>query len=126
VDRNIVKPLTCLDCGGLLPPPAASARSKPPSTPKTIEQIYDKLSRLEVLIVGNQTRWRTVSQAAEYIGVSRRTIQRYIKDSSLHSYVTPSGIIRINQNDIDAWVMFGRAFKKLTRPQKEQLIEVCR
>jgi len=69
--------------------------------------------------------WRTMTEAAEYIEVSYRTLQRYIKDGNLKSYVTPSGIIRINQNDIDAWVMFGKSFKKLTRPQKEQLRELC-
>jgi len=66
-----------------------------------------------------------MTEAAEYIEVSYRTLQRYIKDGNLKSYVTPSGIIRINQNDIDAWVMFGKSFKKLTRPQKEQLRELC-
>ncbi|MBC8554751.1 MAG: excisionase family DNA-binding protein [Candidatus Marinimicrobia bacterium] len=70
--------------------------------------------------------WRTVTEAAEYIGVSTRTIQRYIIESNLQAFTTPSGVIRLNQNDIDAWVMFGLSYRKLTRPQKEQLQELCR
>jgi len=87
--------------------------------------IIEKLDRIQILLIKHQSPWRTVSEAADYMGVSYRTMQRYIKKGILNSHIAPSGIIRINQNDIDAWLMFGRAFRKLTRPQKEQLRELC-
>ena len=94
--------------------------------PVSLDNIATQLDRVENLLLSRQSGWRTVSEAAKYICVSRRTIQRYLKEGTLKSHLTPSGIIRINQNDIDAWVMFGVPFRKLTRPQKDQLRELCR
>jgi len=91
-----------------------------------LENIMTQLDRLESLLARTQSPWRTITEAAEYIGVSRRTVQRYIKDGTLQAHVAPSGIIRINQKNLEGWVMFGRPYRKLTRPQKEQLNELCR
>jgi len=102
------------------------AKLKPPSSPKTIDQIYVKLVQLEALIVGNQSPWRTVTEAADYIGVSRRTIQRYLSNCILQSHKTPAGSIRLNKRDLDSWILFSKPHRKLTRPQKEQLNELCR
>jgi len=125
VDQNITNQNTCSECGCLLPSPTNLAKS-PTTKPNTYDQILNKFNDLESLLIRNQSPWRTINEAADYIGVSRRTVQRYIKDGTLQAHVAPSGMIRINQNNLDGWVMFGRPYRKLTRPQKEQLSELCR
>lgn len=47
--------------------------------------------------------WRSLSEAAEYIGVTDRTIRNYIARGELPAHrVRGSRLIRINQADLDA------------------------
>jgi excisionase family DNA binding protein len=46
--------------------------------------------------------WITIEQAAEQLGVSRRSIRRYIADGLLPAYrVAGDHLIRIAQDDLD-------------------------
>lgn len=123
---GIHKSFNCPDCGGQLRLPLPSSEGNSLSCQGTIRQVNDKLDRLEALITRNQSPWRTVPEVAKQLGITDRTVRRYYKSGKLKSHKTPSGSIRLNQNDVDAWMMFGRSYRKLTRPQKDQLRELCR
>jgi excisionase family DNA binding protein len=45
--------------------------------------------------------WITIEQAAEQLGVSKRTIRRYISDGFLPAYRVADHYIRIAQDDLD-------------------------
>lgn len=117
---------TCPNCGTQIVPAVRPGESSTPQSAKVLDQILAKLVRLDMLINRRQSPWRTVSEVAKQLGVTERTVRRYYDWGKLKSHKTLSGSIRINQNDIDAWIMFKRPFRKLTRPQKEQLKELCR
>lgn len=49
-------------------------------------------------------RWLTIDEAAEYLGVSRRAIHRYIKERSLPAYKSKvRGRTLLRQEDLDAF-----------------------
>jgi len=85
------------------------------------EVILDYLKRIESRQIGKISPWYSIHEASSYLSVSERSIRRYIKDGKIKSYHTPTGGIRLHKNDMDSFIMFGKPYKKLTRPQKEQI-----
>lgn len=47
-------------------------------------------------------RWATIQQAADYLGVSTRTIRQMISDNRLRGYRNGARFIRLDLNEIDA------------------------
>jgi len=43
-----------------------------------------------------------INEAAELLGMSRRTVERYIADGHLPALRTPTGQVRLRQGDVEA------------------------
>jgi excisionase family DNA binding protein len=55
-------------------------------------------------------RWATPTQAAQYLGVTSRTLRAMIADGRIVGYKSSSRLIRIDLNEIDAQMQpFGGA-----------------
>lgn len=52
--------------------------------------------------MANQLRFETLAQAAERIGVSKRTLRRRIAAGELPAYNSGSRILRVRPQDVDA------------------------
>ena len=51
-----------------------------------------------------QDDWLTTSQAADLLGVSKRTVQRYVGNDQLAAMRLPSGRVRIRHADVRALI----------------------
>ncbi len=86
------------------------------------EQIVGYLKRIESRQIKDSSPWYTINEASAYLKTSVRSLRRYIKNGNIKSHKTPTGAIRFHRSDLDSFIMFGKSFSKLTRPQKEELI----
>jgi excisionase family DNA binding protein len=50
------------------------------------------------------TEWLTITEAAEYIGVSDDTIRRRLADGSFEGKRIGPRLIRIHQSELDRWI----------------------
>ena len=58
----------------------------------------------------NRRRYAKLSEAAEYLGVTDRTIRQMIADGRLTGYRSGSRLVRVDLNEIDAGMQpFGGA-----------------
>ena len=89
----------------------------------SLDAVIECLNRIESRQIKNNSPWFDVSNASEYLKVSDRSIRRYISKGKIKSYQTPTGGVRLHQSDLDSFVMYGKPYKKLTRPQKESIKE---
>ena len=88
-----------------------------------LKTIVESLIRIESKQIKDDSPWFAVNDGADYLKCSPRSLRRYIQDGKIKSYHTPTGGVRLHRSDLDAFVMFGKPYKKLTRPQKEQINE---
>ncbi len=65
--------------------------------------------------------WLSVRTGATYLGYSERHLRRIIYSGKLKVYKMLTGGIRIHRSDLDAFIMYGKPYNKLTRPQKENI-----
>ena len=63
--------------------------------------------------------WLTINGAASYLKYSTRHLRRLISQRKVKYYKLPTGGIRFHRSDLDAFIIFGTSFNKLTRPQKD-------
>lgn len=87
-----------------------------------LDQIMNRLTTIETHLVRKVTRWISVEEAAKYLAVSSRTIRRYLEKGVVPLHKLPTGSVRIDRNDLDSLVLYGRPYRKLTRPQRELII----
>ncbi len=90
------------------------------------EQIISQLNRIEKHIFRDISPWLTIREAALYMKKSDRSIRRMISSGNLKSNKLLEGGHRLNRRDLDAYILFGKPFNKLTRPQKEEVMEATR
>lgn len=67
--------------------------------------------------------WYSVKDTASYLHYSERHIRRLISQRRIRSYKLVTGGIRLHHSDLDAFIMFGTSFRKLTRPQKQIIFD---
>lgn len=67
--------------------------------------------------------WYSVRAGADYLQYSNRHCRRLISYGQLKAYKLPNGGLRLHKSDLDAFVVFGKPFNKLTTPQKEIINE---
>lgn len=61
----------------------------------------------------------TLDEAAERLKLSRRTIDRYVERGVFCAlYAFPTGQLRVDANDLDAWLL---GFRKAPRDQENPL-----
>ncbi len=63
--------------------------------------------------------WLSINEAASYLRYSTRHLRRLISQNKIKYQKLPTGGIRLHRSDLDAFIIFGTSFNKLTRPQKE-------
>lgn len=66
---------------------------------------------LESINFGNSKKWLTQKDAANYLGISYNTLQKYIKSGDIKIYGKAS-LKRINQSDLDQFLMSEAEFMK--------------
>ncbi len=49
--------------------------------------------------------WMTITEAAEYLKLNRRTLQNYIYRGLIPVCISPSNTKRFLKNDLDKWMM---------------------
>jgi len=86
-----------------------------------LNTVIESLQRIESRQIKDNSPWFDVGTAAGYLKVSDRSIRRYISNGKIKSYQTPTGGVRFHRFDLDSFVMYGKPYKKLTRPQKETI-----
>ena len=86
-----------------------------------MNEILEYLKRIESRQIGEISPWYSVNGAADYLKVSDRSLRRYIKAGQIKSYKTPTQGVRLHRSDLESFIMFGKPFNKLTRPQKESI-----
>lgn len=67
--------------------------------------------------------WFTINEAAFYLRYSSRHLRRLISQNKIKYQKLPTGGIRLHRSDLDAFIIFGSSFNKLTRPQKQVIYE---
>ena len=67
--------------------------------------------------------WLSINEAALYLRYSTRHLRRLISQNKIIHYKLSTGGVRFHQSDLDAFIIFGTSFKKLTRPQKESIYD---
>ena len=67
--------------------------------------------------------WLSINEAASYLRYSTRHLRRLISQRKIKHYKLPTGGIRLHRSDLDAFIIFGSSFSKLTRPQKQIIYE---
>ncbi len=67
--------------------------------------------------------WLSINEAASYLRYSTRHLRRLISQRKIKHYKLPTGGIRFHRSDLDAFIIFGSSFNKLTRPQKQVIYE---
>lgn len=70
-----------------------------------------------------KSTWLSINEAAFYLRYSSRHLRRLIKQNKIKHYKLTTGGIRFHRSDLDAFIMFGTYFRKLTRPQKQIIFE---
>ena len=69
----------------------------------------------------------TVAGVAQRLRISQRQVRRLISQQKIKVFRRDGIGVRIHRSDCDAFLVYGKAFEKLTRPQKEYIREVnCR
>ena len=87
-----------------------------------LDQILARLTTIETHLIRKVRRWISVEEAANYLAVSSRTIRRYLEKGVVPLHKLPTGLVRIDRCDLDSLVLYGRPYRKLTRPQKEIIV----
>lgn len=54
------------------------------------------------MTAATKRRWMTQAEAADYLGVTERTIRRYIAEGQLRGYRLGRRALRLDQADVDA------------------------
>lgn len=88
-----------------------------------IDQILNSLLSIENRLIQHTSRWMTVEETASYLKLSARTVRRYLKDGIIPHHQLVTGTIRIERKDLDSLVIFGRAYRRLTRQQRKVINE---
>lgn len=70
-----------------------------------------------------KSKWFTLNEAASYLRYSTRHLRRMISQKKIKHHKLTTGGIRLHRSDLDAFIIFGSSFRKLTRPQKEIIYE---
>lgn len=63
-----------------------------------IDEIHDLKERI------TQKNWMDSKELEEYLGISKRTIQRYVSNNKI-PYSKTQGILRFNRRQIDLWLL---------------------
>lgn len=63
--------------------------------------------------------WLSINEAASYLRYSPRHLRRLIAQRKIKHHKLTTGGIRFHRSDLDAFIIFGTSFNRLTRPQKE-------
>jgi excisionase family DNA binding protein len=85
-----------------------------------IRLIENRLDRIEKLITGlyRPSPWLNgIPEVSKYLGFGRTKTVEIINNGLIKSYRVGRTIM-VKKIDVDAAVMFGKSFQKLTRPQK--------
>ncbi len=90
-----------------------------------IDNIINKLNRIERIAFDDRSPWFTIVEATKYIKLSERTLRRWIASGTLKSYRLPGGGHRILRRDLDSITMFGKPYKKLISTQKRIVNELA-
>lgn len=67
----------------------------------------------------SRNTWLSINEAASYLRYSPRHLRRIMSQRKIKYYKLPTSGIRFHRSDLDAFIIFGISFNKLTRPQKE-------
>lgn len=91
-----------------------------------LEIIVNQLSRIERIAYDVRSPWFTVSEAANYIKLSERTLRRWISSGTLKTHRLPGGGHRVLRKDLDSITMFGKHYSKLVSQQKRMVNELAK
>jgi excisionase family DNA binding protein len=67
-----------------------------------LEAILDRLERIEVLLSAQTRRWLSIDEAADYAGLSSKTVRRMIRAGQLSAHRPARGKILIDREELDA------------------------
>lgn len=91
-----------------------------------LDQILERLDRLERRFRAEYPAWLTVAEVAQYLGVSPSTIRKLVANGSIPYRRLPTGeggAIRFNRKMIDLWLLSGQLKpSKRTRLTFEEII----
>ena len=84
----------------------------------SIDDIYDKLIIVEKILVGQNTKWLTVREAASYCRISESKIRKLISSGEM-PINRLDGKILLNRRALDYYIIFGTS--KPTKRQREAM-----
>jgi len=103
-------------------------KSKQNNFDEILDYIDDRLRPLiDSLIQESQkpkSPWLSVKEAADYLKLSESYLRHLVSGGSIVSQKIPTGGRRFHKSDLDAFIRFGKEYKKLTNPQKNHLKEL--
>jgi len=98
------------------------------SLDEILDYIDGRLRPLIDLIIQESKKpkspWLSVKEAASYLKLSDSYLRHLVSDGIIVSQKIPSGGRRFHKSDLDAFIRFGKEYKKLTNPQKHHLREL--
>ena len=86
-----------------------------------IDQLLERLLRIESQLNESSSPWMTVVQAGCYLKLSERSVRRYLSTGRLKSYTLPGGGVRLLRRDLDSFALFKKAYEKLSRQQRQRV-----
>jgi hypothetical protein len=67
-------------------------------------------------------KWLNLSEASKYLSRCNRQVIRYVEEGTLKGYQKSyQGKWLFDIKDLDAFVMYKLPYRKLTKPQKEEI-----
>ena len=79
---------------------------------------------LSMSVCDKRSPWLSVKESADYLRLSQRHVRRLISRGLIKSSKQIGIGIRLNQNEINSYLVFGLPYDKLTRPQKKKVKDV--
>jgi excisionase family DNA binding protein len=74
-----------------------------------LAQILAIVKELRARQGGPPSPWLTPEEAADYLGISRSRLYQYVREGSMPGHYLPdSNMIRLNRDELDAWVKSDR------------------
>lgn len=92
-----------------------------------IKEIQIQISidkELKAALVRSQSPWLTLKEGSKHLGISERGLRGLIAKGRIR-YCKRQGVgCRLHRSDLDAYLLFEKPYRKLTRPQKVELKEL--
>ena len=88
-----------------------------------LEGLHDVITALKKESSRDASPWLTFSESCDYLKVGKTKLRQLLTYGRI-SYCRLDGQIRIRSTDLDAFLLYNKPFRKLTKNQKRNIQDI--